>query len=130
MYKLSTETIIPKYLIEPDRNTGNSMFKIAKAKCSVTRQLSDFLIPHRKDYYFFVFVREGMSRHWIDMTPYTLKPDTFYFTIPQQVHLKEEAKPLMAPVSVLRMSFWRCRKIVYLNNCLLYKTSIMAMSLI
>lgn len=28
------------------------------------------------------------------MTPYTLKPGTFYFTIPQQVHLKEEAKPL------------------------------------
>ncbi len=94
MYNLSTETIIPKYSIEPDIDTGNSMFKITKPKYSINRQRSDFLIPHRKDYYFFVFVKQGASRHWIDMTPYTLKPDTFYFTIPQQVHLKEEAKPL------------------------------------
>jgi len=26
--------------------------------------------------------------------PYDLKPDTFYFTVPHQVHIKEDAKPL------------------------------------
>jgi hypothetical protein len=33
-------------------------------------------------------------RHWVDFVPYTLKAGTFYFTTPQQVHLKEEMKPL------------------------------------
>lgn len=53
-----------------------------------------FLLPHRKDYYFFAFVEQGNSRHWIDFTSYTVKPGHFYFTIPQQIHLKEESKPV------------------------------------
>jgi len=53
-----------------------------------------FLVPHRKDYYLFVLVRQGKSRHWVDSIPYTLKADTFYFTVPQQVHLKEEMLPM------------------------------------
>jgi AraC family transcriptional activator of pobA len=53
-----------------------------------------FLLPHRKDYYFFAFVEQGDSRHWIDFTSYTIKPGHFYFTVPQQIHLKEESKPV------------------------------------
>jgi AraC family transcriptional activator of pobA len=53
-----------------------------------------FLQPHRKDYYFFAFVEQGGSRHWIDFVPYTVRPGHFYFTVPQQVHLKEETKPV------------------------------------
>jgi AraC-like DNA-binding protein len=51
-------------------------------------------LPHRQVYYLFVLVRQGSSRHWVDSIPYTLKPDTFYFTVPQQVHLKEEMLPM------------------------------------
>lgn len=54
----------------------------------------DMLIPHRKGYYLFVLVRQGDSRHWIDSRSYTLKPDHFYFTVPHQVHLKEEPRPM------------------------------------
>src|SRR6185437_2685919 len=54
----------------------------------------DMLIPHQKGYYLFVLVRQGDSRHWIDTRSYVLKPDHFYFTIPHQVHLKEEPRPL------------------------------------
>src|SRR6185437_9073408 len=54
----------------------------------------DMLIPHRKGYYLFVLVRQGDSRHWIDTRSYVLKPDHFYFTVPHQVHLKEEPRPL------------------------------------
>jgi AraC-like DNA-binding protein len=53
-----------------------------------------FLVPHRKDYYLFVLVQTGSSRHWVDSIPYTLKADTFYFTVPEQVHLKEEMRPM------------------------------------
>ncbi|HTI12226.1 MAG TPA: helix-turn-helix transcriptional regulator [Puia sp.] len=94
MYYPDTETIIPKYALEPDPSNRNQLFKIHKIDGGIGTMRADFLVPHRKDYYFFVLVRQGSSRHWIDMTPYTLKPDTFYFTVPHQVHLKEEAKPL------------------------------------
>src|SRR5258706_1636502 len=98
MYYSDTETIIPKYALEPDPATGNEMFRMNKVDCGMGMMRSDFLAPHRKDYYFLVLVRQGSSRHWIDMTPYILKPDTFYFTVPHQVHLKEVAEPLTGMV--------------------------------
>ncbi|RYE20030.1 MAG: AraC family transcriptional regulator [Sphingobacteriales bacterium] len=85
---------IPKYPLEPDAVVGNKMFRINRNDNVVNYLKSDFLVPHRKDYYFFAFVKQGCSRHWIDMVPYTLAPNTFYFTVPHQVHLKEEAKPM------------------------------------
>jgi AraC-like DNA-binding protein len=52
-----------------------------------------FLSPHRKDYYFFALILEGSSRHWVDTQQYTMKPNTFYYTAPPQVHVKEQAMP-------------------------------------
>ncbi|WP_179412794.1 helix-turn-helix domain-containing protein [Mucilaginibacter sp. E4BP6] len=94
MYYSDTETVIPKFQLEPDTRTGNKMLRMEKSDCSMSMMRSDFLRPHRKDYYFFCLVKQGSSRHWIDMMPYTLKADTFYFTVPNQVQLKEEAEPL------------------------------------
>jgi len=93
MYYSDTDTLIPKYALEPDSTTGNKMLKVKKVDGGMNAIPSEFLVPHRKDYYFMVLVKNGGSRHWIDMTSYILKPDTFYFTIPHQVHLKEESKP-------------------------------------
>ncbi|MFD0793002.1 helix-turn-helix domain-containing protein [Mucilaginibacter litoreus] len=64
-----------------------------------------FLQPHRKDYYFFAFVEEGNSRHWVDFTAYTIKPGHFYFTVPHQVHLKEESKPIKGFVASFTEEF-------------------------
>jgi len=94
MHTLHEAAIIPKYPFEPDALVGNPLFRINRNDNVRNYQRSDFLVPHRKDYYFLVFVKKGSSRHWIDMTPYTLQPNTFYFTVPQQVHLKEESEPL------------------------------------
>jgi AraC-like DNA-binding protein len=98
---MTTDATIPAYPFEPDFATGNKWFRIQKIDSFVSkkdtiygRRSSDFLIPHGKNYYFLVFVKNGSSRHWIDMKPYVLKPNTFYFAVPQQVHLKEEARPL------------------------------------
>jgi len=94
MYTLSAETVIPKYAFEPDENSGNELFSIMHNYCSQGYySKADLLIPHRKDYYMLVFVKDGSSRHWIDMKPYTLKQNTLYFTVPHQVHLKEEPQP-------------------------------------
>ncbi|TFF36299.1 helix-turn-helix transcriptional regulator [Mucilaginibacter psychrotolerans] len=53
-----------------------------------------FLQPHRKQFFMFVLVEQGSSRHWIDDVPYTVKPGHFYFTVPQQIQLKEEICPM------------------------------------
>ena len=94
MYLDTREAAIPKFVFEPDKATGNPMFRINRNDSIVNYKRTDFLSPHRKDYYFMAFVKKGKGRHWIDITPYDLKPDTFYFTVPSQVHLKEETEPL------------------------------------
>lgn len=94
MYYTDTEPAIRNHELAPDQVTGSQLFSINKVVQNVNYLRNDFLVPHRKDYYFWAFVKEGGSRHWIDMKQYTLKSNTFYFTIPPQVHLKEEARPL------------------------------------
>lgn len=88
-----TDEVIPKYPFEPDMVTGNTMFRITQNDCVVNYRKSDFLVPHRKNYYFMAFVKDGRNRHWIDTTPYTIKSKAFYFTVPHQVHLKEVSEP-------------------------------------
>jgi AraC-like DNA-binding protein len=96
MQPYSEAQIIPTYAFEPHKSSGNQMFRIHRNDAVVNYRRSEFLVPHRKDYYFMALVKIGSSRHWIDMTPYNLKPNTFYFTSPHQVHLKEEGAPLTA----------------------------------
>ncbi|WP_419701396.1 AraC family transcriptional regulator [Mucilaginibacter sp. NFX135] len=84
---------IPTYSLLQNSSIGSSMIEVREASenCGVFKLDPAFLLPHRKDYYLFVLVKKGDNRHWVDFTPYTIKPDTFYFTVPQQVHLKEHA---------------------------------------
>ena len=93
MQTLNAEQDIPHYPFEPDEETGNPMFRIAHNYCNFTYYRKDLLIPHRKDHYMLVFVKDGSSRHWIDMMPYTVKPNALYFTVPQQIQMKEEPTP-------------------------------------
>jgi AraC family transcriptional activator of pobA len=87
--------MIPVYSLAENSRTGSRMIEVARNSEGLPLMIEPaFLIPHRKDYYLFVLVREGSSRHWVDSIPYTLKPDSFYFTVPQQVHLKEEMLPM------------------------------------
>jgi AraC family transcriptional activator of pobA len=90
-----SETIIPSYSLEESSAAGNTMIEVRESEGSYPNRRANFLVPHRKDYYLLVLVKQGSSRHWVDFTPYTLKPDTFYFTVPHQVHLKEQTEPLV-----------------------------------
>ncbi|MFD1140336.1 AraC family transcriptional regulator [Larkinella insperata] len=94
MNPIRTDHEIPRYALNPLDGAGNSMFQVVEGTGQLPSQQDALLIPHRKDYYFLAYVRDGNTRHWVDMTPYTLKPQTFYFTIPHQVHLKEEVGPM------------------------------------
>ncbi|RVU03009.1 helix-turn-helix domain-containing protein [Mucilaginibacter limnophilus] len=116
MQIIAADLDIPKYNIEPDPVTGNRIFRVIKADCRIIHMNVDFLRPHRKDYYFFALVRQGNSRHWIDMVPYTLKPDTLYFTVPHQIHLKEEAEPMVGTIIAFTEEFLTLDKSGSLKN--------------
>jgi AraC-like DNA-binding protein len=90
------KSAIPTYSLLQNSTIDSSMIEVREAgdHCGEFKLDPAFLIPHRKDYYLFVLVKKGNNRHWIDFMPYTIKPDTFYFTVPQQVHLKEYAGPM------------------------------------
>lgn len=79
---------VPIYNLVPDNPTGTKDFKIYNLKGSCPNR-SELLIPHRKDHYLIAFVRCAGNRQWIDMTPYTLKENTIYFTGPGHVIVKE-----------------------------------------
>ena len=89
------EITIPKYSLKQAMHShGNGLFEVLELKGDYREQPDIFLNPHRKDYYMLVFVRQGNSRHWVDMVPHTLQPNTFNFTIPHQIHVKEQATPI------------------------------------
>lgn len=90
-----SENIIPKYSLAQASCEGNHLFEIKEITGEYKQHLSMFLAPHRRDYYMLVFVKQGSSRHWVDMLPYTLKKNTFYFSVPHQVHVKEQSLPMI-----------------------------------
>lgn len=98
MEVLSAEAIIPKFSLAQSTYNQETLFYTRQADEITAFEKSYFLTPHRKDYYLFVLVKNGNSRHWVDMVPYTLKPNTFYFTIPRQVHLKENINDVQGTV--------------------------------
>ncbi|GAB3337086.1 helix-turn-helix domain-containing protein [Larkinella ripae] len=98
MHVFKPESTILTYPLEPLDGSGSDLLRILEVNDQQQPQNDAFLVPHRKDYYLLVYVKQGVSRHWVDMKPYTLQPNTFYFTVPQQVHLKEETKPLTGTV--------------------------------
>jgi AraC family transcriptional activator of pobA len=98
MYSQLTEPVIPKYSLQQVSANGNYMFEVLELKGRYKEPPSVFLTPHRKDYYSLIFVKEGSSRHWVDMKPYSLKPDTFYFSVPHQIQVKEQVKPLIGTI--------------------------------
>jgi AraC family transcriptional regulator, transcriptional activator of pobA len=94
MQVLSTNATLPVYSIEPDGLTGTKQFKVYHFEGTTMPNMSEMLVPHRKDHYLLVFCRRGKARQWIDTTPYTLKENTIYFTSPNEVIVKEDIREL------------------------------------
>ncbi|GAB3557776.1 helix-turn-helix domain-containing protein [Spirosoma fluminis] len=93
MNVLTIDQPVPIYRLEDDPILGNKLFSMIRFEGMLTHQ-SDLLIPHRKDYFLLVFIRRGNSRHWVDMRPYVIKDNTLHFSVPNQLVVKEEPKPL------------------------------------
>ena len=84
-----TEPKIPVYTLEESGHYGEKYFEIAHCVGLTNHQKDYFFVPHRNNFYKMILVREGNSRHWVDMVPFTVQPNAFYFTSPQHVALKE-----------------------------------------
>ncbi len=93
MNTLNYNQQVPIYSLEPDKVMGNKNFRVYHYE-NTFPNLSDLLIPHRKDHYLFVLIRKAIGRQWIDMTPYNLKENSVYFTGPGPIIVKEELKQL------------------------------------
>jgi AraC family transcriptional regulator, transcriptional activator of pobA len=80
---------VPFYSLRPEKPTGNKHFRMYQFQGTMPEQ-SEMLVPHRNDYYLLVFIRRATGRQWIDMTSYSLKNNTIYFTGPNQMIVKED----------------------------------------
>jgi AraC family transcriptional activator of pobA len=89
---------IPQYSLPQVTRNNNCMFHILELRGEAERMPAIFLEPHRKDYHVLMFVKQGSSRHWVDMIPYTFQPNTLYFSTPNQLHLQEEPHPLYGKI--------------------------------
>jgi AraC-like DNA-binding protein len=88
---------------------------MARAEGTIEYQ-SDLLVPHRKAYYLLVFVKQGHSRHWVDMVPYEIKNNTVYFTVPSQIQVKEESKPMWGTSLAFTSEFLALQENAALSN--------------
>lgn len=84
------EPHIPLYTLEEIGHDGAKDFEIAHCVGLSNHQKNYFFLPHRNNFYKLILVKDGSSRHWVDMVPFIVKPNAFYFTSPQHVVLKEE----------------------------------------
>ena len=94
MHKQLFEQVIPKYALEQLSRNGNYLLDILELDRFHDQDITFALTPHRNDFYILLLVKEGGGRHWVDTMQYTLKPNTFYFSDPQQILIKEDSQPL------------------------------------
>jgi len=95
MQKQVIEQSIPKYSLQHVSKNSSYMLDILEFDKFHDQDITFALTPHRNDFYVLLLIRDGGGRHWVDTMQYTLKPDTFYFSTPQQVLTKEESQPLI-----------------------------------
>ena len=91
MNTIKTNQDVPVFSLEHDPVLPGKLFSMRHFE-GVRPHQSELLVPHRKDYYLFVFARRGGARFWADMAAYETRDNTFYIMGPNQVIVKEEPK--------------------------------------
>lgn len=97
---------IPTYSLAQCNGPGQEYFYIRPASEVGPMPRAEFLVPHRKNFYFLVLMRQGSGRHWVDMRPYPHHADTLYLTAPLQVSLLEQEDPFVGTVVGFTAEFW------------------------
>ncbi|UFH56366.1 helix-turn-helix domain-containing protein [Spirosoma sp. KNUC1025] len=115
MILTSSDQSVPIYTLDRDPVFKGKLFSMVRFDGTLTHQ-SELLAPHRKDYYMLVFARRGDSRHWVDMTPYVTKDNTFYIFSPNQLTVKEEPKPMWGTALAFTSEFLALQESTALGN--------------
>ncbi|MBE9460893.1 helix-turn-helix domain-containing protein [Dyadobacter subterraneus] len=91
MNTIKSDQEVPVFSLEHDPVLPGKLFSMKHFE-GVRPHQSELLVPHRKDYYLFVFARRGGARFWLDMTSHETRDNTLYFMGPNRVVVKEEPK--------------------------------------
>lgn len=89
---LKSQQPVPVHQFKRDEASGSKLLTLNRSEGGLVYE-ADVLLPHRKAYYLLVFVKHSPGRHWVDAVPYVHDDNTFYFTVPRQVLVKEEVAP-------------------------------------
>ncbi|MET4105959.1 AraC family transcriptional regulator [Hymenobacter sp. UYP22] len=92
MYTLQNAPAVSVHSFEREAKPGNKFFSLTRSEGGIVYE-ADLLQPHRKDFYLLVFVKHNVGRHWVDTIPYEHASNTFYFSTPEQVLVKEDPSP-------------------------------------
>jgi AraC family transcriptional activator of pobA len=92
MYTLSSTQPVPVHAFQPDAVIRNKGFTLVRSEGEKVYE-ADLLLPHRKAYYLLVFVKHHQGRHWVDMRPYEHSDNSFFFSDPAQMLVKEDPSP-------------------------------------
>ncbi|MGI4875570.1 MAG: hypothetical protein ACRYFX_30820 [Janthinobacterium lividum] len=92
MPTLQTNQPLPVCALAPPV-AGPGSLQLMRTEGTLAYRAQDVLLPHRQHNYVLVFARRGNSRHWVDMIPYVVQDNTFYFTVPGQLLVKEDPQP-------------------------------------
>lgn len=94
LHTTTPEKNIPTFTLQQTSSTGSRLFEIREVAVTNRSDNSGLYLPHRKDYYFFFLVKKGSNAHWIDFVRHEVRPGHIYFTLPHQIHLKEQNVPI------------------------------------
>ncbi len=96
MKSIQSVAPIPVYTLAEYSKTKTSLFEIIELKAGEVIVSPNYLLPHRRDYYMFVFSKSDNYRYWVDFQQYDIQPYTFYYSSPRQVYVKERCMSLDA----------------------------------
>lgn len=96
---------IPLHTFRSGLKTTYEDIPLEYLKFSAAPALTQTTYPHRHNFYEVLYVTEGGGTHYIDFNAYPIKPYTFYFISPGQVHYWNTAAPLEGNILVFMDDF-------------------------
>lgn len=91
------KTVIPHYSLRHTGDAGSCLFEILELDGRKTPSTEPLFRPYRQNYYCFFLAKgsnAGPARRWIDFINYEWQPGNLYFTLPHQIHIKEDNAPV------------------------------------
>ncbi len=96
---------IPLHTFRMGIDTTRADIPIECLSFSAAPALAQATYPHRHDFYEVLYITGGAGTHYIDFNAYEIKPNTFYFISPGQVHYWETTVPIEGEILVFTSDF-------------------------